>query len=137
MRSWPLRTRKSARIEVIPMIDVMMFLLVFFVLISLNALPALGLRVALPYAANPTHLDITRRVTLTLTADGDVYLDGEKTTLDGITERLRTLARDAKLTVIISGDRDARLQPLVSVLDALKRAGIVSATIIARQGDAS
>ena len=118
------------------MIDVMMFLLVFFVLISLNALPALGLRVALPYAANPAHLDIMRRVTLTLTADGNVYLDGEKTTLEAITERLRALSRDAKLTVIISGDRDARLQPLVSVLDALKRAGIVSATIIARQGDA-
>jgi biopolymer transport protein ExbD len=136
MRSWPERRRKPSRIEIIPMIDVMMFLLVFFVLISLNALPALGLRVALPYAANPTHLDVTRRVTLTLTAEGDVYLDGEKTSLDGVTERLQTLARDAKLTVIISGDRDARLQPLVSVLDALKRAGIVSATIIARQGDA-
>lgn len=133
MRSWPTRERRRSRIEVIPMIDVMMFLLVFFVLISLNALPTLGLRVALPYSSNPTHLEITRRVTVTLTADGDVYVDGEKSSLDGITERLRALAHDAKLTVIISGDRDARLQPLVSVLDALKRAGIVSATIITRQ----
>jgi biopolymer transport protein ExbD len=133
MRSWPARTRKAARIEIIPMIDVMMFLLVFFVLISINALPALGLRIALPYAANPAHLDITRRVTLTLTADGEVYVDGEKSSVAGITERLLRLARDAKLTVIISGDRNVRLQPLVSVLDALKRAGIVSATIITRQ----
>ena len=115
------------------MIDVMMFLLVFFVLISLNALPALGLRVALPYAANPTHLEVTRRVTLTLTAAGDVFLDGERTSLEGITERLRSYARDAKLTVISSADRDAHLQPLVSVLDALKSAGVVSATIVARQ----
>ncbi|MGB9330316.1 MAG: biopolymer transporter ExbD [Steroidobacteraceae bacterium] len=133
MRSWPPRTRKAARIEIIPMIDVMMFLLVFFVLISLNALPALGLRVALPYAANPAHLEVTRRVTVTLTADGQIYVDGEKTSAAGVTERLKSLARDAKLTVIISGDREARLQPLVSVLDALKQAGIVSATIIARQ----
>jgi biopolymer transport protein ExbD len=110
MRTWPPRTRKAARIEIIPMIDVMMFLLVFFVLISLNALPALGLRVALPYAANPAHLEVTRRVTVTLTADGQIFVD-----------------------VIISGDREARLQPLVSVLDALKQAGIVSATIIAKQ----
>jgi biopolymer transport protein ExbD len=133
MRSWPTRARRRSRIEVIPMIDVMMFLLVFFVLISLNALPALGLRVALPYSSNPTHLEITRRVTVTLTADGDVYVDGEKTSLDAVTERLRALGHDAKLTVIISGDRNARLQPLVSVLDALKRAGIVSASIITRQ----
>jgi biopolymer transport protein ExbD len=133
MRTWPPRTRKAARIEIIPMIDVMMFLLVFFVLISLNALPALGLRVALPYAANPAHLEVTRRVTVTLTADGQIFVDGEKTSAAGVTERLQILARDAKLTVIISGDREARLQPLVSVLDALKQAGIVSATIIAKQ----
>lgn len=133
MRSWPLRTRKASRIEIIPMIDVMMFLLVFFVLISINALPALGLRVALPYASNPAHLEVTRRVTLTLTADGEVYLDGTRASLDEVTAQLRAMARDAKLTVIISGDRNARLQPLVSVLDALKRAGVVSATIIARQ----
>jgi biopolymer transport protein ExbD len=133
MRSWPTRTRKAARIEIIPMIDVMMFLLVFFVLISLNALPALGLRVALPTAANPTQLEIIRRVTLTLTADGQVYLDGESISFEGITERLRALAQDSKLTVIISGDKNARLQPLVDVLDALKRAGIVSATVIARR----
>ena len=133
MRTWPPRTRKAARIEIIPMIDVMMFLLVFFVLISLNALPALGLRVALPYAANPAHLEVTRRVTVTLTADGQIFVDGEKTSAAGVTERLKILARDAKLTVIISVDREARLQPLVSVLDALKQAGIVSATIIAKQ----
>jgi biopolymer transport protein ExbD len=133
MRSWPTRARKSARIEIIPMIDVMMFLLVFFVLISLNALPALGLRVALPTAANPSQLEIIRRVTLTLTADGQVYLDGESISVEGITERLSAMAQDSKLTVIISGDKNARLQPLVDVLDALKRAGIVSATVIARR----
>jgi biopolymer transport protein ExbD len=133
MRSWPARVRSRSRIEIIPMIDVMMFLLVFFVLISINALPALGLRVALPYSSNPTHLEVNRRVTLTLTAAGEVYLDGERTTLEGITERLRSYARDSKLTVIISADRDAHLQPLVGVLDALKSAGVGSASIVARQ----
>ena len=78
MRTWPLRPRKSPRIEIIPMIDVMMFLLVFFVLISLNALPSRGLKVALPYAADAAHLDVPKRVTVTLAANGDVYLDGRK-----------------------------------------------------------
>lgn len=133
MRTWPARNRKAPRIEIIPMIDVMMFLLVFFVLISLHVLPALGLRVALPFASNAAHLDLPKRVTLTLTSEGNVYLDGERISLSELSSRLRSLAHDSKLTVIIAGDQRAQLQPLVGVLDALKEAGIASATIIARQ----
>jgi biopolymer transport protein ExbD len=133
MRTWPVRPRKSPRIEIIPMIDVMMFLLVFFVLISLNALPSRGLKVALPYAADAAHLDVPKRVTVTLAANGDVYLDGAKTDLAGLGSQLQVLAQSTKLTVIIAGDQNAHLQPLVSVLDALKSAGIGSASIIAKQ----
>ena len=133
MRTWPVRPHKSPRIEIIPMIDVMMFLLVFFVLISLNALPSRGLKVALPYAADAAHLDVPKRVTVTLAANGDVYLEGAKTDLADLARQLRVLAQSTKLTVIIAGDQNAHLQPLVSVLDALKSAGIGSASIIAKQ----
>jgi len=115
------------------MIDVMMFLLVFFVLISLNSLPSRGVKVALPYAAEAAHLEVPKRVTLTLTADGEVYLDGTRTGLAELSEQLQALERTNKVTVIIAGDQSARLQPLVSVLDAVKRAGIGSASIIAKQ----
>jgi biopolymer transport protein ExbD len=133
MRTWPARPRKPARIEIIPMIDVMMFLLVFFVLISLNSLPSRGVKVALPYAADAAHLDVPKRITLTLTAEGEVYLDGTKISLVDLSDQLQLLERANKLTVIIAGDQSAKLQPLVSVLDALKRAGIGSASIIAKQ----
>jgi biopolymer transport protein ExbD len=133
MRSWPTRSRKPARIEIIPMIDVMMFLLVFFVLISLNSLPSRGVKVALPYAADAAHLDVPKRITLTLTADGEVYLDGTRIGLNDLSAQLQQLERANKLTVIIAGDQRAKLQPLVSVLDALKHAGIGSASIIAKQ----
>lgn len=132
MRTWPVRPRKSPRIEIIPMIDVMMFLLVFFVLISLNALPSRGLKVALPYAADAAHLDVPKRVTVTLAANGDVYLDGTRTDLTELARQLGILAQSSKLTVIIAGDQNAHLQPLVSILDALKSAGIGSASIIAK-----
>jgi biopolymer transport protein ExbD len=132
MRTWPPRSRKPARIEIIPMIDVMMFLLVFFVLISLNSLPSRGVKVALPYAADAAHLDVPKRITLTLTAEGEVYLDGTRIELNDLSDQLQQLERANKLTVIIAGDQRAKLQPLVSVLDALKRAGIGSASIIAK-----
>jgi biopolymer transport protein ExbD len=132
MRVWPERSRRSARIEIIPMIDVMMFLLVFFVLISMNVLPALGLKVALPKSGSPTKLEEPRRITITLTQDGSVFLDGQASTVDQLPGRLRTLAAGSQVAVIIAGDERTLLQSLVDVLDALKRAGVPAASIITR-----
>ena len=84
MRSWPTRPYKPVRIQVIPMVDVMMFLLVFFVLISIHVLPALGLKVALPHSSVAAKLDEVRHVTVTLTADSGIYLDGNPTTVEDL-----------------------------------------------------
>ena len=62
-----------------------------------------------------------------------MYLDGTKIGLNDLSDQLQALERTSKLTVIIAGDQSAKLQPLVSVLDALKRAGIGSASIIAKR----
>ena len=133
MRNWPERKRSRARIEIIPMIDVMMFLLVFFVLISTNVLPALGLRVALPHAAAPDHLDEVRRVTVTVAKGGDVYLDAEKIAVGALADRLRAMETPGiTLAVIIAGDAAAGLQNLVDVLDQLKAANVKAASIITK-----
>jgi len=71
-------------------------------------------------------------VTVTLTADGALYLDGAASSLDAIGVQLAEIANSNRLAVIIASDRDARVQPLIGVLDALKRAGIPAAAIIAR-----
>ncbi len=111
------------------MIDVMLFLLVFFVLISSNVLPALGLRVNLPRAADPQHIPLARRVTLSIDAGGAVYLDGKPAA--DLAARLRALQTPAtKLSVIIAADRAARTDALVRVLDVLKTDGIPAAAIV-------
>ncbi len=133
MRTWPERKHRKARIEIIPMIDVMMFLLVFFVLISLNVLPALGLHVALPISAAPDKVVAPRKVTITIAKDGSILLDNDGVALDALAEKLRALRpADSKLEVIIAGDRAATLQPLITVLDALKAANVPAASIITR-----
>jgi biopolymer transport protein ExbD len=129
MRSWPTRPSKPLRIQIIPMVDVMMFLLVFFVLISIHVLPALGLKVALPHSSTAAKLDEVRHVTVTLTADGGVYLDGNPTTPEDLTTQLRNLSAQSKLAVIIAGDQRSQLQPLVDVLGALQRSGIAATSI--------
>ncbi len=133
MPKFPERRRDQVRIEIIPMIDVMMFLLVFFVLISINVLPAIGQKVALPGSAHPTKLVEPKRVTVTITKDGAYELEGEPVGLDQLTGRLRDRQMpETPLAVVINGDRASMLQNLVDVLDALKAAGVANASIISK-----
>ena len=114
------------------MVDVMMFLLVFFVLISIHVLPALGLKVALPHSSVAAKIDEVRHVTVTLAADGGMYLDGNPTTVGDLPDQLRTLSAQSKVAVIIAGDEHSQLQPLVDVLGALQKAGIAATSITAK-----
>jgi biopolymer transport protein ExbD len=132
MRTWPQRTRKQVHLQIIPMIDVMMFLLVFFVLISINVLPSLGLNIRLPHSALPSKIEETRRVTVTIGKDGQIYLEGERTTLQQLPDQLRALNAKSKIAVIIAGDERTMLQPLVDLLDALKRGDIAAASIVTK-----
>ena len=129
MRSWPTRPYKPVRIQIIPMVDVMMFLLVFFVLISIHVLPALGLKVALPHSSVAAKLDEVRHVTVTLTADSGIYLDGNPTTVEDLPDQLRNLSTQSKVAVIIAGDERSQLQLLVDVLGALQKSGIATTSI--------
>lgn len=132
MRQFPQRRERQARIEIIPMIDVMMFLLAFFVLISMNVLPALGLKVALPSSAGPQKIEEPKRITLTIDRDGHLQVDGKPTEVSQLAAALRAEAGNDKPSVIIAGDGRSNLQILVDVLDQLKDAGLPAASIIAK-----
>ena len=69
MRSWDVAKKKKLHIEIIPMIDVIMFLLVFFVLISLNVIPALGIKTQLPTASHAQQLKPQNKAVITLGLD--------------------------------------------------------------------
>ena len=132
MRNWPKKPERKARIEIIPMIDVMMFLLVFFVLISLNVLPALGLKISPPTSARPDRVVERTKVTVGIDKTGLTYLDGKPTPLVELPDRLRPLPGETPPVVVIAGDGASELQHLVNVLDALKAAGIANAQIVAK-----
>ncbi len=133
MRSFPAKPERKARIEIIPMIDVMMFLLVFFVLISLNVLPALGLKISPPTSARPDRVVERTKVIVGIDKDGNTFLDGNPVPLTELPDRLRPTQGDQPPVVVIAGDGASQLQSMVSVLDALKSAGIANAQIVAKQ----
>jgi biopolymer transport protein ExbD len=137
MRNWPERRKRHARIEIIPMIDVMMFLLVFFVLISINVLPALGMKIVPPSATRTEQIVERKKAMVLIDRDGNIALDGNRIAMDALPAELRTMEAKAKeagqqFVVAIAGDNETALQHLVDVLDALKSAGVTSSAIVAK-----
>jgi biopolymer transport protein ExbD len=148
MRRFPHQARKKSRIEIIPMIDVMMFLLVFFVLISINVIPALGIKMNLPSSNSVKEEHPPIRVILSISADGSYQLDGQSfASLESLRSALLGLKNQneakasqnalinssPRLAVIINGDEQSPLQRLVDVMDMLKSSGIDSMTIASKK----
>lgn len=124
----------KARIEIIPMIDVIFFLLVFFMVSTLSMTINRGLPVDLPTAASAPS-QVKDNVTLTLTQDGGLFLDKEPVAPQDIEQRVKAaLAASPQLTVLINADGQVQHRTVVEVLDTLRRAG-VSALAIAVKPD--
>jgi biopolymer transport protein ExbD len=134
MRRWKEEENGRARVEIVPMIDVMMFLLVFFVLLSINVLPATGVKAQLPGSAAPDRLDAPKVVMVGLERTGDFSLDGKSVSLEQLAASLQAKSREIKsLSVIVAGDADVELQQLVDAMDAIKASGISSVAIAAKR----
>ena len=135
MRSFPEFTVKKARIEVIPMIDVMMFLLVFFVLISINVIPAGGLKVALPSLSTLEKNVVPKKIIITITKDSRLMLDDSPVSLSDLEPTLLNKKNQlgSNFTVLINGDEAASLQDLVAVMEVLKNLQIPSMTIASKK----
>lgn len=122
-------TPRKARIEIIPMIDVMMFLLVFFVLISLNVIPALGIKTSLPGSAQPEKLQVRKHAVVTVAKTGQVQLDGADSSLIGLSSALKQIKSSGEVDVVINSDKEVSVQQLVDVMDSIKSSGIASIAI--------
>ena len=134
MRKWDDGPRKQARIEIIPMIDVMMFLLVFFVLISINVIPALGIKTTLPQSSQAQDTRAVKNVIITLAPTGEMQLDGAIVQADELTQRLVQMhAETPDINVIVNGDETVQMQRLVDALDAVKAAGIDSLSMATKK----
>jgi len=135
MRTFPEFTVKKARIEVIPMIDVMMFLLVFFVLISINVIPAGGLKVALPSLSTLEKNVVPKKIIITITKDSRLMLDDSPVSLSDLEPTLLNKKNQlgSNFTVLINGDEAASLQDLVAVMEVLKNLQIPSMTIASKK----
>lgn len=119
--------RKKARIEIIPLIDVVFFLLATFVLFTLSLNRIQSVPVDLPVAAPPssTPPNPNDNVTIQVSGDGAIFWNRELIDMAEVPSRLglfKTQTDDPR--ILIAGDEKARFGLTVTVLDEVRKAGI-------------
>ena len=120
----PRKAPEKARIEVIPMIDIIFFLLVFFMISTLSMTINRGLPVNLPKAAS-SQRDLRESFNITVTREGDIFLNKEPVTLQEIGQRVQAgLVQDPELLAVINADDHAIHGTVVEVMDKVRLAGI-------------
>jgi biopolymer transport protein ExbD len=128
----PRRDSRKARIEIIPMIDIIFFLLVFFMVSTLSMTINRGLPVNLPKAAS-SQQDLRESFNITVTEDGTLFLNKEPITLSDLGQRVKAgLEKEPELVVIINADDQARHGTIVTVMDEIRLAGVSRLAIAVR-----
>lgn len=124
------RGRVRPRLEIIPFIDIMFFLLATFMMVSLSMIKNEGVSVNLPKAATAVRDDRKSSATVTITENGWMYLDKEKLTPEDLLNKLRVMKdADPDLKVFINGDERAFFGQAVEILDEIRSLGITKITI--------
>ena len=136
MRPRPLISaeQSSARVNVTPMIDIVMVLIVFYLLVGQLALDR---RAAITLPRTATGVDQTTEIdpiVIGITADGDTTLNGQPIEPDRLPAQVSgILARDAATPVRVRADRDAPMRDLRPVLDTLRDLGVGGVELVTEQ----
>ncbi len=121
---------RRARIEIIPMIDIMLFLLVFFVMLLLKMIPATGHVTKLPNSTTAEAVPVPKLL-VEIADDGTLHVEHALVTPAQLTDRLRALGPKTAVTIV--GDQGVALQKVMGVLDAVKTAGVTQIAIAAHR----
>jgi biopolymer transport protein ExbD len=114
---------KRARIEIIPLIDVIFFLLATFVLFTLSLNKSNGVKVVLPTAETGETRDPTG-VTISVTDEGAIAWNQDLITLDEFQQRLlQYYKEDPEGRILINGDERAFFAQAIYVFDEARKAG--------------
>ncbi|MFQ5898674.1 MAG: ExbD/TolR family protein [Candidatus Methylomirabilia bacterium] len=124
------RDEVVAEINVTPLTDVFLVLLIIFMVTS-TALMQAGLNVNLPRSHTATSQ--TRGVMITAAADGSLYVNDRATTLAKLGEALRSaFTEGSERIVTIRGDERVILRTLVQIMDISRRAGAMKIGVATR-----
>jgi len=121
--------KKQARIEIIPLIDVVFLLLVFFIYAMLSMVIHKGIPVNLPHAKSALK-DKKDYISIVITKEGDIYLNKKQVSLTQLKNLLvKERYHNPYIKVFISGDRRAYYEKIVEVLDVVRISGLTKVSL--------
>ena len=117
--------KKKARIEIIPLIDIIFFLMATFVMVSLSMVKNEGVPLHLPTAATAVAQERKNSANISVTKDGQIYLDKQAMTREQLGIQLGVWkAKETDPRVFIYGDEETPFKNLMAVMDTVRQAGI-------------
>ncbi len=122
--------QESPKVDLTPMIDVVFLLLIFF-MISTTFIERPGLNIDLPSSSSEQIKLNKKEVEVYLAANGEIYLQREKVSLDELLRHLEHFGSVAakKMTFVLMADKSARHGKVIQLMDAAKMAGFGSLAI--------
>lgn len=119
-------------INITPMVDLTFVLLLIFIIMTTASVQ--GVKVNLPQASSAASLAAPKTKAVTITADGNLFLDTYPVTLPELESRLASLyAADPELPVVIKGDSTVQYQLVMDVLDLTGRVGITQIGLVTQK----
>jgi|SRR5215217_2023224 len=110
-------------VNVVPMLDLAYVLIIVFILMATAQVA--GIELDLPKASNRQTLEVSQTQAISVSAGGEIYLNGAPTTVPELTEEMRArFAEDPDVPVVIRGDTAAAYGKVMEVLDVLKGVGV-------------
>lgn len=126
--------RRRARIEIIPLIDVVFFLLATFVMVSLSMIKNRGVPVHLPVAASSLPQERKQSAVLTLKPDGAMFFDKEAIAPADLPARLAAFkAAQDEPRVFIQADQAVPWGDAIHALDTVRQSGISRVAVETRK----
>ena len=119
-------------INITPMLDLAYVLLIIFIIMTTASVQ--GVKVNLPKASNAPSLAEPKTKAVTITAQGQIYLDTYPVTMQELESRLAGFrAADPELPVVLKGDSTVQYQMVMDVLDLLGRLNITQVGLVTQK----
>ncbi len=134
MRLRAKRQKRKVRIEIIPMIDIMFFLLVFYMVTSQAIAQQQGLGVELPQVAQPGET-AAAEVTLSIDAKGTIFVNDQKVEpSDEAAAVVRAMAKNPQGLLVVRADKHVEHGKVIAAMDQARQAGVRRFAIAAELG---